>query len=282
MEPIIKYPRTKHLVGSKLQPGDEDLSQVTIGEVRAQYPDCEFFIEEKIDGANSAISFDSQGTLHIQSRGHYLTGGGGERQFALLKQWANENIVELFELLEDRYIMYGEWMYAKHTIFYDALPAYFMEFDIYDRSRAEYLSTPARVKILSGSCVSSVLVVMQCEVCRFVLNSMESFIKPTAFQTGDWKQTLAKVAEAKGQVVSNVMEETDMSGLMEGLYIKVEDLEKGIVVDRLKCPWRLMPCVARGESVATASEISGKAARFSLKSPFDLKECTRHSRSIRK
>lgn len=43
-----------------------------------------------------------------------------------------------------------------------------------------------------------------------------------------------------------------------------------------------MPCVARGESVATASEISGKAARFSLKSPFDLTECTRHSRSVRK
>ena len=26
--PIIKYPRTPHLAGSRLQPGDEDLSQV--------------------------------------------------------------------------------------------------------------------------------------------------------------------------------------------------------------------------------------------------------------
>lgn len=234
MEPIIKYPRTKHLVGSKLQPGDEDLTQVSIREMRAQHPECNLFIEEKIDGANSAISFDSLGNLHIQSRGHYLTGGGGERQFALLKQWANENIVELFDLLDDRYIMYGEWMYAKHTIFYDALPAYFMEFDVYDRMRGLFLSTPAREEILLGSCVSSVLVVAQYAVASFNVSEAQSLIEPTAFQTDDWQQTLAKVVESKGQVVSKVIEETDMSGLMEGLYIKVEDPEKQIVVDRLK------------------------------------------------
>lgn len=49
-----------------------------------------------------------------------------------------------------------------------------------------------------------------------------------------------------------------------------------------KASQRVMPCMARGGSVATASEVSGKAAGFSLKSPFDLTECTRPSRRIRK
>src|SRR5205807_2014548 len=32
--------------------------------------------------------------------------------------------------LTDRYILYGEWLYAKHTVFYTDLPHYFLEFDI--------------------------------------------------------------------------------------------------------------------------------------------------------
>lgn len=39
----------------------------------------------------------------------------------------------LYEVLGRRYVMYGEWMYAKHTIYYDLLPHYYMEFDVLDR-----------------------------------------------------------------------------------------------------------------------------------------------------
>ena len=68
---IIKYPRTPHIEGSRLQPGDEDLSQVPFSAIAGKH----LVVEEKIDGANSAISFDPQGNLLLQSRGHYLTGG---------------------------------------------------------------------------------------------------------------------------------------------------------------------------------------------------------------
>ena len=34
MESIKKYPRTPHLVGSRLQPGDEDLSQIPFAEIK--------------------------------------------------------------------------------------------------------------------------------------------------------------------------------------------------------------------------------------------------------
>ena len=134
--PILKYPRTPHLEGSRLQAGDEDLSQVPFSHLKGKY----LVIEEKVDGANTAISFDTDGTLLLQSRGHYLTGGYRERHYNLFKQWANVHKEEFYKVLGSRYIMYGEWLYAKHTVYYDELPHYFMEFDVYDRVEKIFLS----------------------------------------------------------------------------------------------------------------------------------------------
>ena len=77
---IIKYPRTQHLQGSRLQEGDEDLSQVPFEDIFGK----NIVIEEKIDGANSAVSFDGEGNLLLQSRGHYLDGGFRERHYNLM------------------------------------------------------------------------------------------------------------------------------------------------------------------------------------------------------
>ena len=114
MIPIIKYPRTPHIFGSRLQPGDEDLPAIALDRVGSS----DLIIEEKLDGSNSAISFDPHGALILQSRGHVLTGGPRERQFDLLKRWASHRTVTLRKILGGRFIMYGEWLYAKHTIPY--------------------------------------------------------------------------------------------------------------------------------------------------------------------
>ena len=113
MEPVNlkKYPRTPHLEGSRLQPGDEDLSQIPFSYIQGKH----LVVEEKVDGANSAISFDEDGTLLLQSRGHYLTGGYRERHYNLMKQWAGIHQDAFFNVLDTRYILYGEWLYAKHT-----------------------------------------------------------------------------------------------------------------------------------------------------------------------
>ena len=151
---IVKYPRTKHIEGSRLQVGDEDLSQVKFKEILNK----NIVIEEKVDGANSAISFGPNNELLLQSRGHYLTGGYRERHFNLFKQWASIHQEEFFKVLGTRYIMYGEWLYAKHTIYYDALPHYFMEFDIYDKEKGVFLDTPTRHELLKDLPVCSVKV----------------------------------------------------------------------------------------------------------------------------
>jgi hypothetical protein len=152
MREIIKYPRTPHLAGSRLQRGDEDMKTVSPAELRG----CYLVIEEKVDGANSAISFDAAGTLILQSRGHVLSGGPRERQFDLFKRWANARSSELWNLRGSRYILYGEWLYARHSIPYDQLPHYFLEFDILDREADVFLSTERRHALLAGTPIVSV------------------------------------------------------------------------------------------------------------------------------
>ncbi len=223
---IIKYPRTHHIEGSRLQAGDEDLSQLPFEEFLGRH----LVIEEKIDGANTAVSFDGEGNLLLQSRGHYLTGGYREKHYNLFKQWAGVHKDALFSALSSRYVMYGEWMYAKHSIYYDALPHYFMEFDILDRETDKFLDTTSRREIIKGLPVCSVPVLgegvfkTKGEVMKHLGNSL--------FITENHLVNLRIAAEREKQDADKILRETDASITMEGLYLKIE--ENGEVVKRAK------------------------------------------------
>lgn len=228
---IIKYPRTCHIAGSRLQRGDEDLEIVSVESLWGRH----VVVEEKQDGANSGISFDSSGKLHLQSRGHFLQGGPRELQFTLFKQWATTHAQLLYLALGDRYIAYGEWMYSKHTVFYDALPHYWMEFDILDKSRSTdeqlvFLGTPSRAKLLQGLPVVPVKVLWSGILTKDI--NLPDFIGPSYFITPQHAESLRSACLKAGQKYEQVRQETDMTGLMEGLYIKVE--EDGQVKERYK------------------------------------------------
>lgn len=224
--PIRKYPRTRHVEGSRLGPGDEDLTAVPFSELRG----LPLVVEEKVDGANCAISFEEDGSLLLQSRGHYLTGGAREKHFAPLKAWAHTHADALRERLGSRYVMYGEWTYAKHTIFYDALPQYLLEFDVLDRSEDVFLSTARRRALLEGAPVVSVPVLAE---GRF--RSREALVRlvgPSRYKTRSWRDRLIEAARERDLDVDRVLQETDPGGEMEGLYIKHE--EGGAVIARYK------------------------------------------------
>ena len=221
-----KYPRTPHLAGSRLQPGDEDLAQVPFAALRGR----PVVAEEKLDGANAAISFDAAGVLLLQSRGHYLTGGPRERQFGPFKSWAATVAPRLRPVLTDRYVLYGEWLYAKHTVFYDALPHWFCEFDVLDTATGEFLSTPRRRELLAGTPVVSVPVLRAGEFGD--LAELIALVGPSTCRTARWRDALREAAEAAGVDPDRVVAETDGADAMEGLYLKVE--EGGRVVERYK------------------------------------------------
>ena len=223
---IIKYPRTSHLEGSRLQPGDEDLSQVRFSAIKGRH----LVLEEKVDGANSAISFAPDGTLLLQSRSHYLSGGARERHYGLMKQWANAHREVFWRVLGSRYIMYGEWMHAKHSVYYDALPHYFLEFDILERTTKRFLDTASRRFVTSQLPICSVPVLA--EGSFEVIDDILRHLSPSRYITGAHLERLAETAQSLGLDAEQICRQTETTTLMEGIYIKVE--ENGMVTDRLK------------------------------------------------
>lgn len=214
---MFKYPRTQHIRGSRFQHGDHDLEAAPWSELAGKY----LVVEEKVDGANCGISFSHEGELLLQSRGHYLRGGPREAQFNLLKQWASCHRDAFFNALGTKYVMYGEWLYAKHTYFYDALPHYFMEFDVLDKDTGLMLSTKKRRQLLNSTPVTSVLVLHEGIVDS--VKELASFIGRSNFITDHREEQLKAIACAGKLDYEEVKRQTDMSTDMEGLYVKIED-----------------------------------------------------------
>lgn len=227
MDQIYKYPRTRHLEGSRKQSGDEDLKNAAFGEIQGKF----LVLEEKVDGANCGVSFDGNGKMYLQSRGHFLNGGYGEKQFDLFKLWAGCFEERLRFLLGDRYVMYGEWLYAKHTVFYDRLPHYFMEFDIFDKEVKKFFSTKKRREFLQDApFVHSVRVLD--EGYYSAPRDIAALIGPSLFISGDAEKHFYEQCQKSGVNPETAVRQTDLSKVMEGIYIKVEDGD--YVTDRLK------------------------------------------------
>jgi len=220
-----KYPRTRHLEGSRLQVGDHDLEAVPLAALRGRF----VVVEEKLDGANAGVSLGEDGRIALQSRGHFLTGGGRERHWDLFKRWAAAREAELAPLLAGGRVLYGEWLHAKHTVFYDRLPHYFMEFDILDPAEG-FLSTAARRAALAGSPVASVPVLWQGVLDQ--PSMLPGLVSRSLYKSTGWRDALDDAARAAGIDPERARRETDPSDDAEGLYLKVE--EGGVVVERYK------------------------------------------------
>ena len=225
-EAIIKYPRTPHVEGSRLGDGDEDLEKIAFSGIS----DLILTVEEKVDGANTAISFGEDGELLLQSRGHFMRGGGREEQFSLFKIWASTHRASLYSMLGKRYVMYGEWLYAKHAIYYDALPHYFMEFDIFDKEQKRFLDTDSRRAILDGSPVVSVPMLKKASFKS--LKELTALIKDSPYISENHLESFRRECISLGLDPIRELESIPHSRLMEGLYIKVES--DGEVKDRMK------------------------------------------------
>ena len=141
---FFKFPSTPHLTTLK---GVEVRDDKVLSEAeRIDFLQHELIVEEKVDGANLGISFDSEGNLFLQNRGSYLK-FPAVGQWKQLELWLNPKMDALFETLTDRYILFGEWCYAQHSVFYNRLPDWFLDFDIYDKQAEKFLSVERRKKL---------------------------------------------------------------------------------------------------------------------------------------
>jgi hypothetical protein len=205
---FIKYPRTPHLFGSKGTDDDKHLGREQSEEFIANSP---LIVEEKLDGTNVGIHFTVSGRMVLQCRGHEIT-EGMHPQYDLFKQWTSVKCPTLEAMLGSQFVLYGEWLYAKHSVHYRKLSHYFFEFDIYDKDTDQFLSLDTRLKMLEGTGLQTVPVLKR---GRATAGELQALIGPSAFDSAFENPT---------------SHQTD--NLMEGLYCHTEEI--GVVTGRAK------------------------------------------------
>ena len=134
-------------------------------------------IEEKIDGANLGISFDKDGELVLQNRGQRLL-KPYLGQWEKMGLWVSGYLDRLFDVLEDKYILFGEWCYAKHSLFYSELPNLFIAFDIYDKKSKKFFSVERRNNVVERIGLPIVPCIKQ---GHFVLEDIPLLLRKSAY-----------------------------------------------------------------------------------------------------
>jgi hypothetical protein len=205
---FVKYPRTPHLFGSR---GTDDDKHLGEAESLRFLADESLITEEKLDGTNVGIHFTSDGKMALQCRGHLIT-EGMHPQYDLFKQWAAVKRPVLEDRIGDRFILFGEWMYARHSIHYRRLPHYFFEFDIYDKEDETFLSLERRLALLKGLGITTVPVL---HVGALDRDRLGALIGPSRFDSL-FENPATKRSD----------------NLMEGLYLRTE--AGGVVTGRAK------------------------------------------------
>ena len=113
----IKYPRTPHLPYSLGYTRDD-----WVWESDDNFLNKQVVVTTKMDGENTTIYSD--GTCHARSL------SSTHRSY---HSWLLAYIPTIQNCIPDRYRLCGEYLYAKHSIFYDNLESYFLAFCLWNR-----------------------------------------------------------------------------------------------------------------------------------------------------
>jgi len=141
-----RFPHTPHIawLGEGSPREDKVLSHDEAAAMLGQ----ELIVEEKIDGANLGLSTDEDGELLAQNRGSWLSPDSCHPQFRSLWPWLGPRRDALADALWPDLMLFGEWCAVVHSVTYDALPDWFLGFDVFDRSAGRFWSTRRRDQLL--------------------------------------------------------------------------------------------------------------------------------------
>ncbi|KAL1950976.1 hypothetical protein VTO73DRAFT_125 [Trametes versicolor] len=198
---LLKFPRTPHLINlGSATPDDVVLDAIPVAS------DGHVVITEKVDGANMGFSLSADRTrILVQNRSHYVNPASHE-QFKKLGLWVERHRAGLMAVLDrdplfaQRYVLYGEWLVATHSIPYSRLPDWFLAFDLYDRSTGRWASRRILEALLADTdiCLASVVhegrMLGEDELREFVQ-------RPSLYYDGPVEGVYVKV-ERNGEVVS--------------------------------------------------------------------------------
>jgi atypical dual specificity phosphatase len=193
-----EYPRIPHL--------DKKISNMTHDDIQVeggiQFP-LTGWVQEKLDGANMGVSWTSgpviRNRTNILKKGYIKKETPAKLQFRSSWNWLhahNKDIQKLYKSLMTPVTVYGEWLYAKHSIYYDRLPDLFIAYDIYIPEDDEWLS-PDKFE-------------------SEMLQTNIKFIKPTKMTFNDISDVV-RVSELPSEY---------RNGVREGIVIKLADERK--------------------------------------------------------
>jgi len=143
---------------------NKEISNMTHDDIELESPidlPLECFIQEKVDGANMGVSWQDGPILrnrnHILKKGYIKRDTPAKLQFRPAWNWLHKHedeIKMISDLCYSPITIYGEWMLAKHSIYYDKLPDLFLAYDIWCAEDQEFLSPEVVTDLLSKTSIS--------------------------------------------------------------------------------------------------------------------------------
>jgi len=203
MKEIHKFPRTSHLFGSSKVDRDDLILNEDISLKLLSSKDI--LLQEKIDGSNLGISFDKNGNPLFQHRGSYID-PIEDIEFHKLVEWYKFHEEELFDILEDKKILFGDWSYYTHSVPYERLPSFFLAFDIFEKDNERFLSQKSLKNILERTNI---------EILPIIKTGLP-------LKVGDNQQTSFGY-DTFLEVLKNLMGISHYGpDLMEGFYVRID------------------------------------------------------------
>jgi len=127
-EPPPPYPRVPHLFATA-GVNREDAVLTKAG-ARALLG-SPVLVEEKLDGANVVIWINGHGAIEVAGRAG-PNARDRSRQLGPLRQWALTRADAFRKLLGGGRVLYGEWLWFAHGVYYDGPPAWLIALDLFN------------------------------------------------------------------------------------------------------------------------------------------------------
>ena len=107
------------------------------------------------------FSLAADGSIAVQNRSHHVT-HESHAQFRKLDDFLSTHASGLHRVLArdekfpERYLLFGEWLAATHSVHYSSLPSLFLAFDLYDRVTSSWMDRRGLAGLLEGTGIEMV------------------------------------------------------------------------------------------------------------------------------
>lgn len=197
-----EYPRIPHL--------DKKISNMTHDDIqiedKIQFP-ITGWVQEKLDGASMGVSWTSGPVIrnrnNILKKGYIKKETPAKLQFRSSWNWLhahNKDIQKLSKSLMTPITVYGEWLYAKHSIYYDKLPDLFIAYDIYIPEDDEWLAPDKFESEMSQTNIN--FIKPELKIFNNISDVVRESEKPSEYRNGIREGIVIKLSDER-KVVSS-------------------------------------------------------------------------------